>query len=404
MTYRELLELYKTGRLDKEKKETVQADIEKHEAISEYLCDEMEIPDVALDEEISGEASQDFTKIVKRSIRRAFLKLGITVFIVTLIAVLFIQFGLPKIVEQKYYNPAESIGDLVNGEATQMSRDLAVYSELMAPGYYRQDVDVSNRGYGNYDIYIRQTSGWGDEAFLNVAGKIEKGKLTYFGEEIFDKTLWNGIEWYHVSSLKEKKISKQTSLSTIKGEEQTAEEQATAEKRLRELFSGKMYLCYVTLNRQTDYEDLHRFIFDSEYGSEFWCAVRTEEDTCANLWMMGDATLSTSMKWDKEKYPYLLTWQEPPEETGDTLDKQYENINTNENMKTHFLSMTSYLQDQGKFCKMMGLSKENLLQAENYVEKNGLVITGFAAIMDKETALNFQNQEAVYTVKAVLMQ
>ena len=103
--------------------------------------------------------------------------------------------------------------------------------------------------------------------------------------------------------------------------------------------------------------------------------------------MMGDASVSTSMEWDKEKYPYLLTWQEPSGEKGDTLDKQYANINTNENMKTHFLSMTSYLQDQDKFCKMMGLSEESLSQAENYVAKNNLAITGFAAVMDKETAL-----------------
>lgn len=401
MTYRELLELYKNGRLDKEGKETVEADIEKHEAISDYLCDEMELPDLVLEETSSEESAQDFAKVVKRSIRRAFLKLGITVFIVTLIAVLFIQFGLPKIVEQRYYNPAEPIGDLVYGEETKMSRDLAVYSELMAPGYYRQDVDVNNRGYGNYDIYIRQTSGWDDGQFLNVAGKIEKGKLTYFGKEIFNQTLWDGIEWYNVSSMKEKKINKQTLLSSIKGKKQTAEDQTRAKQRLNELFSGQMYLCYVTLNQQSDYEKLHQFIFDRGYGSEFWCAVRTEEDTCANLWMMGDASVSTSMEWDKEKYPYLLTWQEPSGEKGDTLDKQYANINTNENMKTHFLSMTSYLQDQDKFCKMMGLSEESLSQAENYVAKNNLAITGFAAVMDKETALDFLNQTEVYTVKAV---
>lgn len=400
MTYRELIELYKNGRLEREKAEEVEQEIEKHEAISEYLCDELELDDAAPEGAASDEASQDFAKMMKRSIRKAFLKLGVTVFAVTLIAVLFIQFGLPKIVEQRYYNPAEVISDTVNEKNNVMSRDFAVYTELTSPGYYRECVDVDNRGYGNYEIYIRQNYGWNDD-FTNIAGKIEKDKLTYYGDNPFGGSLGDGIEWYNITSSDQKNLDKHTLLSSIRGADRTTEDKNTAKKRLGELVSGEMYLCYVTLDKQCEYEDVHQFIFDSGFGNEFWSAVRTDGDTCANLWMKGDSTSSTTMDWDEEKYPYLFTWKIPAKSTGDDLDKQYENINTNENMKTHFLSMLSYLQDQEKFCKMMNLSRGNLARIEKYVRKNGLQITGFAAVMDKDTALDFLNQKEVYTVKAV---
>ena len=44
MTYRELINLYKNGKLDEEQKAKVEQDIERQEAISEYLFDEGEIP------------------------------------------------------------------------------------------------------------------------------------------------------------------------------------------------------------------------------------------------------------------------------------------------------------------------------------------------------------------------
>ena len=43
MTYRELLQLYKQGKLDMEKKKQVEAEIEKQDAISEFLYEEGDI-------------------------------------------------------------------------------------------------------------------------------------------------------------------------------------------------------------------------------------------------------------------------------------------------------------------------------------------------------------------------
>ena len=45
MTYRELLEQYKNGQLKDSEKERVEADIERQDAISEYLYENGSIPD-----------------------------------------------------------------------------------------------------------------------------------------------------------------------------------------------------------------------------------------------------------------------------------------------------------------------------------------------------------------------
>ena len=53
MKYKELIELYRSGRLSEEERKKIEEDIEKQEAISEYLYP---------DEEINEEMSKDETR------------------------------------------------------------------------------------------------------------------------------------------------------------------------------------------------------------------------------------------------------------------------------------------------------------------------------------------------------
>ena len=73
MTYHELIALYKTGKLDDAQKRKVEEDIERQDAISEYLFDQEELSvfsdlrngtkEDALLEETDGE-SEKFTKMI----------------------------------------------------------------------------------------------------------------------------------------------------------------------------------------------------------------------------------------------------------------------------------------------------------------------------------------------------
>lgn len=167
MTYRELLQLYKQGKLDMEKKKQVEAEIEKQDAISEFLYEEGDIPDFSdlengedcfnnlddknqkaewQDSKIDGniekrqgnlqskredDFNEQFMKEIQRSIRKAFIKMGTIVGAVVLIFVLCAVFILPKAVSKLYYDPNEAAGTYDGMTTTRMSLDLSVYSNCI---------------------------------------------------------------------------------------------------------------------------------------------------------------------------------------------------------------------------------------------------------------------------------
>lgn len=82
MTYRELLELYKTGELELEQRKKVEKDIERQEAISDYLYEQEDIPELndIFEEKAAAEKNNKrnddiedidtkFIEMVNRSIR-----------------------------------------------------------------------------------------------------------------------------------------------------------------------------------------------------------------------------------------------------------------------------------------------------------------------------------------------
>ena len=149
MTYRELLELYKHGKLEENKKHEVESDIERQEAISDYLFDRDAVDnDIFSDDKNldDAESENDFVKMINSSIRKAFVKMGMTILVIAVAVMLFVVFALPNVVSQFYYNPGRDIGS----ETNQMSLDMSAYTELRIPGYYRNNVMVSDEGYGDY--------------------------------------------------------------------------------------------------------------------------------------------------------------------------------------------------------------------------------------------------------------
>ena len=174
MTYRELLNLYKQGKLDDVRKKEVEAAIEKQDAISEFLYEEGEIPEFSdLESEnaenpenkewLAGqknnqkdEINRQFIKEIRWSIRKAFIKMGMIVGVAVLVIVLCAVFILPKAVSDFYYNPNEVVGKYEEMTTTRMDLDLSVYSELFLPGNHRSQVSAVSRGMVNTILSFRR--------------------------------------------------------------------------------------------------------------------------------------------------------------------------------------------------------------------------------------------------------
>lgn len=390
MTYRELLELYREGKLEEEKKKEVEADIERQDAISEYLFREADIPELTdLEPELTenedtdeSETEQKFIKMIRQSIRRAFVKMGVTVGAVVMAVVLFIVFLLPHLVSAFYYDPGKVVARGEYTQTNQMSLDMAVYSELFLPGYYRDNVTVDSRGYGNYDICIYQTVSLNGQ-FTNVSGKVEKGRMILYDTNTLSAPAGNVFVGNRGYS---KYIDGET--GECIGASGTVQE---AKDRLRELNDDEEYVAYITLDQPMDYETLKQWEDDLESKlGMLWYAVGTEDEYGDYItWDFGFSQQENGsiLNYDEEKYPYLRR-----------LDENGEQPEDEESMTKHMISMLRYMDAQTEFKKMMMVDNIDFDQIADDIEEQGIRIYGIAGVTDKETLLDLSEQDGVYYI------
>ena len=414
MKYHELLELYKKKELGEEQREMVERDLERHEAISEYLFEKEEADILQGSAEMAEgserqsagkgkNAEDDFTKRVNRAIRRAFLKMGVAVCAVTLIVVLLILFVLPNIVSNFYYDPGRIVSENNYGGTTnQMSLDLAVYTELALPGTYRDDVQVEDRGYGNYDITIYQSVSRSGE-FRHVAGRIEKNKLRLYDINLFNHLSANNFGWFQMNMDRKDTLTEQLEKG-VGSFAYTPESKEQSAEYLEELDDNKLYLACVTLDKILSYDEFIRFTEKySEQMSDIWCVPRTAEDSHmpigrpANLGFYIQLGQSSMLEWDREKYPDLILWAfDDPSE----WDEAEEKIKDGTFAAEHFAVMLDYMSEQDEFLGMMRQQAGGTYaEAADYVRENGLQVYGFACVANKETLLELNAEEEVFGIR-----
>lgn len=385
MTYRELLELYKSGKLDETRKKQIEADIEKQDAISEYLFDESKIPgldDLGTAESYAEtEADEKFISYVQKSIRKAFIKAGTVTGAVVLAIILFVIFVLPDFVSLFYYSPSKIIEDEYS--INQMTLDMAVYTDMFMPGDYRDAVITEDLGYGKYRIKIWQQQSV-DGKFENVDGIIERNKLILYDSDSLTLPNFNIF------------VPGREIMGSVATDGDTGERiglngtKKEADKAIEELDESKYYRVYVTLKDMMAYENFYKWYVKFGIPDYYlWCAVGACDETGMIISPnMGFNVLpgGTCFRWDKEKYPYLSLTD---------LDGVVEDTGNGEIMKTHFISMLSYLRDNDDIVKMMNTGDVDFDSIIESVEKDGLDIYGFFVVAQKKDILKLREQSEV---------
>ena len=382
MTFREMINRYREGMLDEQQAEMVKNEIEKHEAISDYLYESSQISDLDSMESITedgqdGQKADDFSRMVRKAIRRAFVKMGL-VFGCTILAVtLAVIFLLPDFVSGFYYNPNEVVGTYSTGyDINRMSLDLAVYSELFLPSKYRDNVIAEDLGYGKYSLMIPQTSSYSGQ-FTTVGGILDRNKLT-----LYDPNLLNGFPGNAFVM-----PSPVSGTYPATGAAGTAEQSFAA---LQELDDDAVYTAYFSLDELTDYETIYEQI------GMAWYAV-----DCGALYNLGFWSNfgGSVFDWDREKYPLLST-----KDSEGSIKETLENAASEEAMRTHLLSMLRYMQDHPEVMELFGYDHYALDFVIRHIESNRLKIYGFVAIGDKETILKIAEAENIAYVFTELYQ
>lgn len=390
MTYRELLKLYKEGKLEESKTQEIQNDIERQEAISEYLFESEElfpeesivdsVPVVSSDTATSP-AEEQFVKHIRKTIRFTFLKIGAVIGAVVLAIVLCVIFLLPDFVSGLYYNPSEEIGTSENPpySTNRMSLDMAVYSELFLPGHYRDSVTAIEHGYGEYSICIKQVfSATG--SFTDVAGMLHQNELLLFDANALKPPVGNCFV----------QTKETEALNVYVGPAGTKED---AINKLYELDDRDFYISYITLSHLATYEDFIQW-FDEKniaHGS-LWCSVYVE-DKSGSYTLLNNTGFSPyqslmELCYDAETYPNLSL-----------ADSTQEELRDGDYMQTHFISMLKYMRDNKTFYEMMSpLNKIKFDEAIAAIEHDGLQIHGFAVVARRDELLKFVEDENVYYI------
>ena len=394
MKYNELINLYKKGELDEENKKNIEYDIERHEAISEYLFDSEEIPgidDIAVDDldkkvDIDNDADKEFAKLIKRSIRKAFLKMGLCVGAVTLAIVIFIIYFLPGIMDSFYYEPDKIAGKKDGMETNELSVDMAVYTELFRPGFYRDEVVVEGNGYGEYDINILQTTSY-TGTFTNIGGTIKKNKLV-----LYDGRILNGIA---INNFLASDIGVRYRYSS------SYETKGLAKELIERLADNEYYMAYVTLPEVMSYDEFLTWCIDNEVIDVTWAAAAFKDDNGYYTDEIVGFAINDSCHeifYDSEKYPYLSQF----DVSLSAADNDF--VPTEEVMKKHFASLLRYMGDREEFRDVIGMdgfSSQEYNELADNVEKNGINIYGYTFVGEKEELLRICEKVHYITVSDI---
>ena len=384
MKYSELLELYKTGKLPEEQAKKVEADIERHVAIGDYLFDDEKIPELS-DMFEEAEESKKVAEIVRDTVREVFIKLGVVVTAIILAIVLFIVFALPKVVDCFYYNPAKELGNFTEA----LSLDMAVCSELHMPTRYCDSVYVeSKEGYGKYS-FVMNPFAIGYQG--SVGGVINKNEITLYDPDYFDSPAVNSFNFYGLG------IDCYWYLT----EEDYFTKEELIESYKERLADGEEYIVYVTLNEVMNY---HEFVNTTQMlsVSPYWvgiCAKNNDKDYGSKPYISNHTTgfiyntACRDLDFDKGKYPYLTQFS-----MGETMDIHSNDPVPEDMMTTHVISMLKYMADQKRFRKVMGGEKDEYLELAANVEEHGLNIYGYVDVVDKETVLRLLESDSILYV------
>ena len=350
------------------------------------------------EDDAGAEEEQRFVKMIQKTIRRTFLKMGVVIGAGVLAIVLCVIFVLPQVISAFYYNPNQVMGrNEETGAITtnRMSLDLAVYSEMFWPGSYRGTVNAVSEGYGTYSISIPQGFSY-DGRFITVNGKLKRGKLTLYNTDVF-KTLYGN------AFVMPKEVEKYT--RTRFYDEETREfwgpagSAKEAYASIDELDDRAYYIAYGSLNELISYTDFYNWARDKELDSNLWCAVYTSDEegymcNSGHLGMLINPS-GSCLDWDRETYPYLC-------QLDNSNTTRWDMAEDEEKMQTHFISLLSYLRDHSEIVKVLNGNEE--LPYDTMIEsvkEDGLRIYGFSMVCQKEKLLQLRDEGVISYLYAV---
>lgn len=400
MNYKELLDRYKKGNVTEEERQLIEQELEKQEALEEYLSD-------ALDEEInhiseisSDEIHDEETSKIKKSVNSKFRKIvlkSVLAIIALYIGVFYIASG---VVDLLYYDPsATSQSEEQEYKSPDFYYDMQAYVSLNMPGHSINSFTFQEpKGFGKYEASYSLRDLFTDSDQRHFVD-ISKDRLTSAMDGIFSREnrfgIWDGFEKikyvFPDDDDIEKSIEIRDRFISIKNEDTI--------RYLNELNP----LSYISMSIVFD-EDLNMKDFynmNAEYKAiKFkWVGIRTlepEKTWSENqpMHLIGfnpnqNDEPSSALRPDLETYPFFYLedmWESPLFIGKNPLEAMPEIY------ETHFKSRLKYLSNQEKFIGMFDYNfykTDFYNDALEYVDENGIKTYGVLAFGTADEFLKY---------------
>ena len=364
MSFRELLTKYESGTATEEEIRLVEAEIEKNEAINEYLSDHLieAMPQINNVPAANGDKSEA-TRIRKR-ISRRFRNAVIASVAIVLAIVCLVQFAVFPFINSRYYNPLDGRVNFVGvNEWGQMSIDMSVFSELHMHGYETPFVFARPEGLGRYSLTIYQYDSFRNYSETQYSSRIVRGKMDHsaIGEAL---TRGLGFNWVQLAYGNYTDSEKITIVDDASRNELAC---------LPESAHVKAYLFFA---ETIDMQALTGFVSASN-AQVLWAGIKCSDNE--TLWdgrfgflPSGKYIPLTPRAYDAQLYPLLEL--DDSEAMGGVNSINFDKLNADA-YETHFISMLQYMMAKEDFMNVIGFSYD-YGDALSYVRQNGVMCHG----------------------------
>lgn len=341
MTFRELLEKYKNQTATPEERKQVEAELEKYNALTEYLLEQ----DVDMEgEDLAGQ--QEELQKIDRSMKkrgRRIIAIAVVIACVVMGALTAFQPVISKVI---WYDPTEQ--DLQQ-YSYDISCHLAVLAELTMPEVQMESVMITEKGWGQYDLQVQQRE-WSSGEYLWEDGTVTRGKIQ-LKSNVYQYSVINAF-----------------SRGTAEFGNSVMTESAEAKAALADLPEYMQMEAYVSLGKDWTMEELENFAAQQD-GYLGWVGVRTSPEDQQFLPLMGFDADSSGYIWENvdAAYPFYEL-------------SMHEDVPLAEAWEKHFLALLQYSIDHGDFYARLNQSNDHgstCQMVQEYVTENGVKTYGF---------------------------
>lgn len=346
--------------------------------------------------------AEQFTRLVNRTIRRAFVKAGAVVLAIVLVVVVFFQFAAPHLVNLLYYDPTKVLWVSENGaQTTQFDLDMQIYTELYYPNISTSATTANALGFGNYDFRFISSSAVRDDPDNRNAGRISRGDIWFYSGNVTPPYSSSTFDADRVDRMVPESEATFPSLfeSTARERIEALDEVLVDRDAAVVPHYEEGYAVYIFFPEDKDFAEM--MVLQREIGhGKWWFAPRTgvpggEAAPPIGFRMVYMDIAISYYGYKPEEYPYLRVGVNDTPGPGGSSTNRFRNEAA---ATKHFTQMLQYMQEQRQFMQMMGKDTEELAKVEAYVAENGLQFLGAYVRATKEMLLKIDDMDVYYSI------